>query len=201
MRRVPAPSCSGADGEGQMRKGRRGHVGDGHTTRGAVSSTDGIKGPSLRRHDGPRAGQGGVPDAQCWGPGDRTPGGQGHRRSPAGAGGGEGAALQSPRFGFKRSDTLASFQGGINFFGKINVNDLRRSSFSTGSAHWSTRRTLPPRGKVPAGPSVWRARPNSSRPPSPSPVHRRPRHNVPLVSVATRGGSCLVRAPASPAAD
>lgn len=66
----------------------------------------------------------------------RTDGGPGRRAAraathgPAGAWGGTGATLRlgDLRFNFVRSDARKPFQGGIHFFGKISVNDLRSSS-------------------------------------------------------------------------
>lgn len=92
-----------------------------------MSSTDGVKGPSDRGHEGPRSGAG-RRAGRTGDLGAGRPGPPPTVRPARGAGTGATLRLGDLRFNFVRSDARKPFQGGIHFFGKISVNDLRSSS-------------------------------------------------------------------------
>lgn len=162
-----------------------------------MSSTDGVKGPSDRGHEGPRSGAG-RRAGRTGDLGAGRPGPPPTVRSARGAGTGATLRLGDLRFNFVRSDARKPFQGGIHFFGKISVNDLRSSSVFlqdviTGQGPSNPPRTLT-EGQGPCW-SLCAERPPQLLPatPHPRPVHRRPRHGRLCVSVTAHGHSRSVR--------
>lgn len=136
----------------------------------------------------------------------RTDGGPGRRAAraathgPAGAWGGTGATLRlgDLRFNFVRSDARKPFQGGIHFFGKISVNDLRSSSVFLQDVLTGQGPSNPPRTLTEGQGPCWSLcveRPPQLLPatPHPHPVHRCPRHGRLCVSVTAHGHSRSVR--------